>query len=170
MSTRWIKGVLHNSNLSPSYIDFNGSGEGVYPLISSCNDKFYILNGICRPKCTTFESYAPEDTALVVGSQQFASSFGVFIGLIVLIISIFRWRVMYVLCNNRSLLFLCRITFPSAFLICSTISYCVPCEWSHMFSLNVSTLILSLSYIHSYFTSWLFWSTLFLHWSVWYYH
>lgn len=59
-----------------------------------CSDKFYVLNNTCRPKCADFESYTPKSAALILSSQIFAASFGLFMGIIVLLVSLARRKIM----------------------------------------------------------------------------
>ena len=61
-----------------------------------CDDQFIKVNGTCYARCDSFEQSPHDVTVAVEIIKIFAASYGMTIGIIVLIISFVRWKTMYV--------------------------------------------------------------------------
>ena len=59
-----------------------------------CSNEFYYSNGSCRPDCYSFQSYTHHRALIELDSQMVAASIGLFVGIIVLIATVIRWRIM----------------------------------------------------------------------------
>ena len=76
------------------------SSSGNMPTlnISHCSEDFYRYNesGPCLPICGSYETYSESNAKLQMDTQLVAASFVLFIGIIVLIASFIRRKIMYV--------------------------------------------------------------------------
>ena len=86
-------------------LDTSGSGNSNPSLTTGnsslqqdtvCDDQFIKVNGTCYARCDSFEQ-SPHDVTVALDIVQiFAASYGIIVGAIVLIISIVRWKTMYI--------------------------------------------------------------------------
>ena len=71
-------------NITDAWEDFN----------ITCREDFYELNNTCLPRCDTFEIYTHAEYMVVMVCQVVASSFVVFICLLIVILSINDYKIM----------------------------------------------------------------------------
>ena len=60
----------------------------------TCREDFYQLNNTCHPRCDTFEIHTYAGSVVLKVSQVVASSIGVFICLLIIILSIKDYKIM----------------------------------------------------------------------------
>ena len=63
--------------------------------ISHCSEDFYYSNGSCLPKCGSYKTYSESNARIEMDTQLIAASFSLFVGIIVLIASAIRRKIMY---------------------------------------------------------------------------
>ena len=73
----------------------NKSNSSLLPDETVCTDQFSKINGLCRARCDSFEQSSHDVTLAVFITTLFSAWFGLIIGIIVIIISFVRWKVMY---------------------------------------------------------------------------
>ena len=73
----------------------NKSNSSLLPDETVCTDQFSKIDGLCLAKCDRFEQSSHDVTFAVFITEFFAAWFGLIIGIIVIIISFIRWKVMY---------------------------------------------------------------------------
>ena len=71
-------------NITDAWEDFN----------ITCREDFYELNNTCRPRCDKFEIYIHPGYMVYAVCQVVASSIGVFICLLIIILSIKDYKIM----------------------------------------------------------------------------
>ncbi|XP_019850179.1 PREDICTED: uncharacterized protein LOC109580975 [Amphimedon queenslandica] len=108
------QGVLPDCLELPSTGDSDNSSS----IISNCStivcaesDGFRCVNGSCRPQCGEFKTYSPRNARTQQVTQLIATIISSSVGILVLIVSVIRWRVM--------------LSFPSIFLVYMTIGLCI---------------------------------------------
>ncbi|XP_019850175.1 PREDICTED: uncharacterized protein LOC109580971 [Amphimedon queenslandica] len=119
-ATEWDY-AYENGIQTPNCSDFISSGipinssTGNMPIlnISHCSEDFYQHNGSgpCRPICGSYETYSELNAKIETDTQLAVAVFVLFMGIIVLIASFIRRKIMLI--------------FPSIFLIYLTIGVCV---------------------------------------------
>ena len=71
-------------NITDAWEDFN----------ITCREDFYQLNNTCHPRCDKFEVFTHAGSVAIIVSQVVASSIGVCICLLIVILSIKDYKIM----------------------------------------------------------------------------
>ena len=78
-----------NSDISPT------TGTSSLPQDTVCADQFIKVNGTCYARCDSFEQSPHDVTVVLRTAQLFAASYGLVLGIVVLILSFVHWKTMY---------------------------------------------------------------------------
>ena len=63
-------------------------------IVCSESDGFSFIDGFCRPRCDKFQTHTPKNALIHKVIQLTANIISLSVGIIVLIVSLIRWRVM----------------------------------------------------------------------------
>ena len=83
--------MLAHTDIFNNTVNITDAWEG---FNVSCREDFYELNNTCLPRCDKFEVYTHAEYMVVIVCQVFASSIGVFICLLIIILSIKDYKIM----------------------------------------------------------------------------
>ena len=63
-------------------------------IVCAESDGFSFIGGFCRPRCDKFQTHTPNNALTHKVTQLIANIVSLSVGIIVLIVSVVRWRVM----------------------------------------------------------------------------
>ncbi|XP_019850181.1 PREDICTED: uncharacterized protein LOC109580977 [Amphimedon queenslandica] len=80
-------------------------------IVCAESDGFSLIGGFCHPQCDKFQTHTPKNALIQKAAQLIANFASLSVGIIVLIISFIRRRII--------------LTFPSIFLVYMTVGLCI---------------------------------------------